>query len=235
MRSQRAVQQKHDQCGRQRRQREQHQHGVDQHHPHKQGQLAQCHAGRPHAQDRGHQIDAGRHAAHATDQEAQNPIVGARAARKRVLRQWSVAEPTHVGRPAGEETEIRQPAAEQHQPVAQSVDPWIGHVACADHQRHNVIGDPEQKRHRGEEDHRRAVHREELIERAGPDDVGPRACQLPAHQQGLDAARRQKHQAGADVQEPDPLVIDRGHPIVERGRRLAAGRGRGVQRRAHGG
>ena len=65
---------------------------------------------------------------------------------------------------------------------------------------------------------------------SGPDELVARHEELPAHQQGLDAADDQEDHGHEDVHDADLLVIDGGHPVVQRpsSRRL----GRRLLRRA---
>ena len=76
-----------------------------------------------------------------------------------------VAEPAGVGRGAEEEAGVEQQAAEQEDPVAERVQPRERHVARADHERDQVVEEHRAQRHDREEDHGRAVHREQLVVR----------------------------------------------------------------------
>ena len=112
----------------------------------------------------------------------------AAAAGEGVLGQRCVGEPADGRGAAGGEAEIDEQAAEQRHPESHGVQPREGHVAGADHQRHEVVADADQDRHAHEEHHRRAVHGEQLIERVGPEQVVARAEQAASESQRL--ARR---------------------------------------------
>ena len=58
---------------------------------------------------------------------------------------------------------LRMIAAGQEDPVAERVQPRERDIARADLERHDVIEERGDERHDREEDHRRAVHREELV------------------------------------------------------------------------
>ena len=107
--------------------------------------------------------------------QSQRPQVGGRAAGEGPLGERRIGEPADCRRAAGGKAEIDEQAAEERRPEAERVEPRKGHVAGADHQRHEVIAQADQNRHADEEDHRRAVHREELVERVGRQERA-RAC-----------------------------------------------------------
>ena len=134
---------------------------------------------------------------------------------------------------------MQEQPAESHQPEAEGVQPRKRHVPCADHQRHEVVGEPEHERHRDEEDHRRAVHGEQAVEHLGRDDRQPGRHQLDAHARGLYSTDEKEHEGVADVHKAEALVIDRRDPAVKAidersrrddglGQRNRIGRHRGV-------
>ena len=100
---------------------------------------------------------------------AQKSVPAPRAKVRSVKR--GVGKPADGGGPAGGEAEIDEQAAEKRHPKAQRVEPRKGHVPRPDHQRDQVIPDADQDWHAHEKDHGRAVHREELIERVGPEEI----------------------------------------------------------------
>ena len=67
-----------------------------------------------------------------------------------------------------------------------------------------------------EEDHRRAVHREELVVRLRLDDVRVGLRQLGADDQRENASREEEREARCDVQDPDLLVVGRGSSRMTR-------------------
>ena len=129
----------------------------------------------------------------------------------------------HVGEPAGlgrreEHRRVQREAAEQVHPVRPRVQAREGDVARADHQREQVVREARPHRHDDQEDHRRAVHGEDLVVPLRRQQRVVRDRQLRAHQQRLDPAQHEEHQDGDEVHDPDLLVIGGGDP-----RRPAAG------------
>ncbi len=76
-------------------------------------------------------------------------------------------------------------AAERRHPEAERIQPRKRHVARADHQRHEVIRESEKDRHRHEENHRGAVHREHAVENLRRNECAVRLHQLNAHDRPL--------------------------------------------------
>ena len=118
----------------------------------------------------------------------------------------------HVARPAGfgrvpEDRGVEDDPAGQQQPEGERVQAREGHVARADHQRQEVVGQPRHHRHDEQEDHRRPVHREQLVVDLGRDQRVVRRAQLQADHQRLDAAEAEEHERRDHVHDPDPLVI----------------------------
>ena len=100
-----------------------------------------------------------------------------RASARRRTAACSRTSRTWRRRPGGQEAAQHHDAGEQRQPVAEGVEPRERHVAGADLQRHEVVGQPEGERADEQQQHDRAVHREELVvdvrahqrtDRAGP-------------------------------------------------------------------
>ena len=123
------------------------------------------------------------------------PVVGAVALRKCLGREWRVGEPADIGRAArpgeplaAQKAEIEQQPAERAGPEAEGVEARKRHVAGADHQRHEIVGEPEHDRHADEKDHRRPVHREETIEHLRRHDGEVRIRELDPHDRGFEAA-----------------------------------------------
>src|SRR5262249_47639173 len=97
-------------------------------------------------------------------------------------------------------------------PITKSIQTRERHVTRADLQRQDVIYEPKQKRHGDEENHGCAVHREELIERVGPNEVIVRHGQLQSDDQGFDSTNDEKEEAGQHVKNTDALVVYSGKP-----------------------
>ena len=95
-----AVQEQHDLGRRQGWHGEEDHPGHDQQQPHEEGHPGQGHALAAHTEDRRHNVDAGGDAADATHQQAEDPVVGAVAAREGAFRQWGIGKPADVRRGA---------------------------------------------------------------------------------------------------------------------------------------
>ena len=59
------------------------------------------------------------------------------------------------------------------------------------------------------------MHREHSIEYFRRDEIVMWTNELDAHDRRFDPANHKKHQGISDVQDAQPLVIDRGHPFVK--------------------
>ncbi len=106
------------------------------------------------------------------------------------------------------------PAGEQ-QPEGERVQARERHVARADHQRQEVVGQARHHRHDEQEDHRGAVHREQLVVGLGGDQRVLGGAQLQADHQRLDAAEDEEHEREDHVHDPDPLVVGGREPAHE--------------------
>ena len=217
-----AVEHQHDLRGRQRSEDDEHHAGRDQVEPDDQRHAAERHAGTAHAQDGRDDVDRRADAAESGDEQRDRPVVGAVALRERLRGEWRVGEPAHIGRAArarqpfaAQEAEIQQEPAERARPEAEGVESRKRHVAGADHQGHEVVRKPEHDRDADEEDHRRAVHREETIEHLRRDDGEVRIRQLDPHDRGFEAADREKDDGVDHIHQPEALVIDRDDPLVQ--------------------
>ena len=71
------------------------------------------------------------------------------------------------------------------------------------------------QRHHGQEDHGRAVHRKQLAERLGPDEIVVRPHELPTHQHRLEPADQQEGKRGDAVENANPFVIRGDDPTPE--------------------
>jgi hypothetical protein len=123
---------------------------------------------------------------------------------------------------------VEQEPAEGKEPVAHRVQAWERHVARADHERHEVVSEADQGRHHDEEDHRRAVHREELVERLRSDERVVRDRELQADDERLGPADGKEEERGEEIEDADPLVVDGRRPgkgVVVLGRVRVDGRG----------
>ena len=129
-----------------------------------------------------------------------------------------VAEPATVRGLAEQHSDVKEEARTEEEPVAQRVETRECEIARAKHQRQEVV--PEcADRHRDdeEEDHRHPVHRHRLVEGLRRQHRSVRPGQLSADQQRLDTARAEEHERGEEVEQADPLVIDRRQPAEQSG------------------
>src|SRR6266853_924762 len=113
-------------------------------------------------------------------------------------------------------TEIQKKSAESRKPETKGIEPWKRHVSGANHQRDQVIGKPEQDGHGYEENHGRTMHGEHAIEHLWRDKIVVRVHQLDADNGCFNTADDEKNQGVKDVQNTQALVIDRGHPLMQR-------------------
>jgi hypothetical protein len=149
---------------------------------------------------------------------------------RRVLRprQVRVGEPPRVRqlRPQ-EEAEVDEDPAEEVDPEGERVEPREGDVARPDLQRDHVVEERGGQRHQRQEHHGHRVHGEHLVVELGRDERVVRHDQLSPDQQRLDPPDQEEEEGGPEVEDADPLVVDRGDPAPQPG----VGRARGVGRR----
>ena len=220
VRSHLAVEQEHRQPGRERGQHDDEQRRVDLHRPDEQRHPHPGHPRRAHVVDRDQEVDRARERGDGQDVERQDPEVDPVARREGRLGQRRVAGPAALGRAArGEPARVQDDPAEQEEPVGERVQAREGHVARADHERHEVVAEAREDRDDDEEDHRRPVHGEELVVGVLGDEVLVRRGELGPHQQRQDAAEPEEGEARDDVEDPDPLVVDGRQPARDRAAR----------------
>ena len=222
MRPQKAVEEQHHLGGRQRPHRHQDQPRNHQHHPDEERHARKRHPSATQSERRGDHIDGRRDAPKTGDQDAENPVIRGVSAREGLPRERRVGEPAHIGcsaraiEPVGAQvTEIEEQCAEEKHPESPGIEPGKGHVSGANHQRKQIICDPDDHRHAHEEDHGRAMYREEAVEDLGREQIVPRVEELQPHHGGLRAAHQEKEQPRSDVEHAQPLVVHGGHPSVQ--------------------
>ena len=139
-------------------------------------------------------------------------------------RERSVCKPSDIGSAAGtikataaQEAEVEQQAAKCRNPEAEGIEAREGHIARAQQQRPKVITEAGEHGQRIEEDHRHAVHGEELAVLLGSEQSLVGAGELRADEQSFDAADQQKEKRGENVALADFLVVDGGEPAEEAG------------------
>ena len=188
------------------RHREDDQHRVGQDRPDEQRQPAPGHALRAHVCDRRVEVDRPDDRGQPRQVDQVDPRVLAAAGRVDRAGQRRVAGPARFRR-VPEERGVEDDPARQEQPEGERVQARVGHVAGADHQRHEVVREARHHRHDEQEDHRRPVHREQLVVGLGADQRVVRRAQLQAHHQRLDAPQAEEHEREDHVHDPDPLVV----------------------------
>jgi hypothetical protein len=184
---------------------------------------AQRHAWAPHGNNRGDNVDSGTDAAEARNKKGNRPIVRAVAWGKCTRGQRGVRPPAHVRCVAGtvksvptQQTKVKQQTAKGCKPEAEGVQARKRHVSRANHQWHEVVGKAEQDGHGHKEDHGRAVHGEHTVEYLRGDKIIVRAHQLDTDDGRFNAADDEKEEGVEDVQNPKPLVINCGRPLMQR-------------------
>ncbi len=121
-------------------------------------------------------------------------------------------QPALAAPPGDQERAEQQHAGERQQPEAPVVHARERHVRRADHQRHLPVGEAHRGRHDRAENHDQAVHRVELIEELGLDELQARLEQLGADRQRHDAADDEHDEREPQVQRADVLVVGRHDP-----------------------
>ena len=115
-----------------------------------------------------------------------------------------VHEPAAIGRDAEEQAGEHQHAADGVAPVAEGREPRERHVARAEHARQQQHRDRLDDRHREQEHHHGAVHREELVVGVGVEEASlPGYGELDAHEQREHAGAEEEQKAGGDVEDAD--------------------------------
>ena len=99
---------------------------------------------------------------------------------------------------------------------AQQVDLREGEVFRADHQRDQEISeDRRNRRNQEEENHRHAVHGEELVVSFRRDEVTLRRQQVDPDHDGEGAANEKKQGDGREIKQGDPLMVRRKQPRAD--------------------
>ena len=146
-------------------------------------------------------------------------------------REWRIAGPARVRtRRRGEERQEEDDASEGEEPVGERVEPRERHVGCADHERHEEVAEPGEDRHDDEEDHRGAMHGDDLVVAVACEHRLLGARELGADQDRQETGEHEEHAGRGDVEDPDPLVVGGHQPArdlaalpVRHRRRLSSG------------
>ena len=111
----------------------------------------------------GDEIDAGQQRADAGYLQRPEVVVDADAGRIGRLRQRRKRQPADARELADDQRDVDQQRAGGGQPEADRIEGRESDVAHAELQRHDEVHQPDDERHRGEEDHDGAVRREDLV------------------------------------------------------------------------
>ena len=168
-------------------------------HPGEHRHAHQVHAWRAQIDDGRDEVERSGEGRNTEDLQSQHPEIHVRAGRVRAARQWGVAEPSTVGCDPEEDGQRDEDAAEQKHPVTERIEAGEGDVARADLQRNEIIEERRRQRHDGKEDHRGAVHGEELIVLRRREHRSIWCHELPAHQNGFKATEHEKEERRVEV------------------------------------
>ena len=171
------------------------------------------HAGRAHVVDRDDEVDCAGQRRERGQVKAEDPEVLPRSGAELGGREGRVGRPPRVGGAAvREEAREDDEPAEEEEPVRERVQTRERHVLRADHQWDEVVAEAREDRDDEEKDHRRAVDREQLVVGVLGDEVVVRLRELGPHQERHHPGREEEEERGDDVEDPDPLVVDRRQP-----------------------
>ena len=152
----------------------------------------------------------------ARDLQGPQVIVDSHPRGVREFAQRRIGKPARAGEFADHERHVNQKHPRGGQPEADGVEHRKGDIAHAKLQRQDEVHEPDDERHGHEEDHDRAVRREDLIVMFGrqiPLRVTGGKSQLAAHQHGVREAAHQHQERQEYVHHADALVIDAGDPF----------------------
>src|SRR5579884_1038005 len=218
-----AVEQQQAAGRRQARNGEEQQERRDQRHPDEERHAVNGHTGGAHFQNGDDEIERAGDGRDTEQQNAEYPEVhieargtleGFVAAGVQFCKR-RVGEPAIIGGCIEQEARRHEQAAEQHNPVAKSVQARESHIARAYHQRHDIVTKTNRHGHHEEEDHREAMHGEYLVIGLRVEDLAVRDRQLRANEQGLHATDQEKEKGGNDVHNADLFMIDGGQPLPD--------------------
>src|SRR5579883_1159564 len=115
-------------------------------------------------------------------------------------------------------------APKKHQPVAQRIDAREGHIAGTNHQRHNIVAQASQEGHHEEENHRGAVHRENLVIEVRAEEGVIRHSKLRTNQQRFTSSHKEEEEARKHIHDANLFMIGRRNPRPDSGLTEALGR-----------
>ena len=201
------VEEEEDRPDRERRERQDDQKRHDQRHPREEGQPHEGEAGCPQVDDGDDEVERGDDGGRAGQREPEDVEVHPVTRRELARGEVCVREPSGAGGSPEEKARVQEERSAQEEPVAERVQARKGDVPRSDLERHDVVEGARRHRHDGEEDHRQAVHGEELIENLGAQHGVLRHRQLETDQHRLQATDEEEEEAGEEVEDPDPLVV----------------------------
>ncbi len=201
-----AVEQQHRDCAGDHGDRDDQQQRVGEDRPDEQRQARPAHPRRAHVRDRHVEVDRAQQRGDAGEVDQVDPGIDATGWKVGGAGERHRRDPARLGR-APEDRRVEHDAAGEEQPVGERVQSRERHVARADHQRDEVVAEARQHRHDEQEDHRRPVHREELVVDLRADERVVRLAELQANHQRLAAAEDEERERRDQVEDPDPLVV----------------------------
>ena len=214
MRARLTVEEEHRQAGRESGQHGDEQDRVRLDRPDEERDAHPRHPAGAHVVDRDDEVDCSGEGRDREDVQAEDPVVLSVARAEERLGERHVRRPAGAGCSAAREpAQVEHDAAEQVHPVRERVQARERDVAGTDHQRHEEVPEAGEDRHDHEEDHRRPVHRQDLVVRVLREHGFVRRRELRAHQHGEQAADDEEDERGRDVHDPDPLVVDGDEPL----------------------
>ncbi len=175
------------------------------------------HARSAQLEDRRDEVDARQERADPGDLQRPQVIIDADPRRIVEFRQGWVRQPAGAGKLADDKRCVDQQHSGCRQPKTYRVQDRERYVAHAELQWHDEVYQADDKRHRHEEDHDRAMRRENLVvvlRRQIPPRVARRERQLRAHHDRVGKAADQHDQPEHEVHDADPLVVDAGQPLA---------------------
>ncbi|PAV70575.1 hypothetical protein WR25_26045 [Diploscapter pachys] len=144
----------------QRRQREDHQDRGAERRPAEHRHAHHSHARTAQLVERAGDVDPRHRRTDRRQRHRPDPVIDADAGAERALGIGRIAAPPAGRKLPDDEARHHQPCGTDRQPQRDRIGPWEGHVARPDLQRHDVIDQAGEERHRHEEDHDRPVRRE---------------------------------------------------------------------------
>ena len=202
-----------DQGDRQHRRAEEHHNAGGVHRPDEKRHPEPRHAGGPHVVDRDQEVEGRQDRREADDEnaEAGEDHVGVR--RGGAVRR--VEGPAGVDA-ADQQHGKREDGGDDVDVPAQEVEPGKGEVAGPDAERQGEVAeDRGDRRDQEEEHHDDPVHGERFVVVVAREEIAGRGQQLEAHERRRHAAEHEHQRHGDEVEDADPLVVQRQQPRLD--------------------